>query len=133
MASDIAFSPMVPRENIYFALECKRLNVVGPQGVRSYASEYVIHGMLRFIRGQYASIVRHGGMLGYVLDRQINNAIGNVSQAIQVHHIDLGMKPPGTLLASSAHAGDFRFKETHHKRQHNIDPFAIHHIFVAPA
>lgn len=120
----------VPRENIYFALECKRLNVVSPGGVRSYASEYVRHGMLRFIRGQYASIVRHGGMLGYVLDGQLTTAIDNVSKAVQARSIDLGMKPPGLLRASSARAGDLRFKETHHKRQHNTEPFAIHHIFV---
>lgn len=128
---DIAFSPLVPRENIYFALECKRLNVVGLGGVRSYASEYVGHGMLRFIRGQYASIVRHGGMLGYVLDRQLSDAIDNVSKVVQARHADLGMKPPGALLASSVRAGDLRFKETHHKRQHNTESFAIHHIFVA--
>ena len=109
------------------------MNVVDPGGVRSLATEYVANGMLRFIRGQYASMVRHGGMLGYVLDRQINNAIAKVSHAIQVRHIDLGMKPPGTLLASSVRADDSRFKETHHRRQHNAGPFAIHHIFVAPA
>lgn len=130
---DIAFSPMVPREDIYFALECKRLNVVGAAGVRSYAGEYVKHGMLRFIRGQYASIVRHGGMLGYVLDRQIGNATDSVSKAIIQQKADLGMKSLDTLGVSSIRADDSRFKETHHTRQHRRDSFAIHHIFVASA
>jgi hypothetical protein len=130
---DIAFSPMLPRENIYFALECKRLNVIGAGGVRSYASEYVMHGMLRFIRGQYASAVRHGGMLGYVLDGQIGNATTNVSKAILARNADLGMQSTDTLRVSSVRAADSRFKETHHTRQHRPEPFAIHHIFVAPA
>lgn len=129
---DIAFSPMVPRENIYFALECKRLNVVGPGGVRSYAGEYVIHGMRRFIHGQYAAVVRHGGMLAYVLDRQLDSAIQNVSNAIRQRHVDLGMAPPGRMLASSVRDATTRFRETRHMRAHNSDPFAIHHIFVVP-
>ena len=50
---DIVFSPPAPREDIYFCLECKRLNVrVANGGVRPYFSEYIVHGMLRFIRGQ---------------------------------------------------------------------------------
>jgi hypothetical protein len=129
---DITFSPMVPRENIYFALECKRLNVVGVGGVRSYAGEYVIHGMRRFIHGQYAAVVRHGGMLAYVLDRQPNSAIENVSKAIRGRHVDLGMSPPGTMLASSIRHADPRCRETRHIRSHNSSTFAIHHVFVVP-
>jgi hypothetical protein len=65
---DIAFILLVPREDIYFCIECKRLNVPSDGTVRSYAGEYVRIGMARFITGQYAKAVRHGGMLGYVLD-----------------------------------------------------------------
>lgn len=111
----------------------ERLNVVVKDGVRSYANEYVAHGMLRFIRGQYSSTVRHGGMLGYVLDRQISNAINNVTSVIQARRVDLRMEAPGTLFPSSVRAADSRFKETHHTREHNNKGFAIHHIFVAPA
>src|ERR1700730_13074985 len=50
---DIAFVPLVPREDIYFCLESKRLNVVKDGVPRSYASEYVNLGMVRFITGQY--------------------------------------------------------------------------------
>lgn len=57
---DIVFSPMAPREDIYFGLECKRLNVVKDGSVRAYAGEYVTHGMLRFVRGQYGKVVRQG-------------------------------------------------------------------------
>lgn len=36
---DIAFLPLVPREDIYFCLECKRLNVVKNGKHRKYAYE----------------------------------------------------------------------------------------------
>ena len=76
---DIVFSPLVPREDVYFCLECKRLNVINDGQVRPYTSEYIIHGMLRFIRGQDAAQMRHGGMLGYVLDGNVEQAIENVT------------------------------------------------------
>ena len=83
---DIVFLPLVPREDIYFCLECKRLNVVYDEGVRPYASEYLTHGMLCFIQGQYAVRVRNGGMLGYVLDGNVAQAIRNVSSLIEKRH-----------------------------------------------
>lgn len=128
---DIAFLPLVPREDIYFCLECKRLNVVNDGQVRPYTSEYVTHGMLRFIRGQYAARVRHGGMLGYVLDGNIALAIQNVSRVIRSRFRELGMEPPGEMLPSSVHSDDSRIKETHHLRSHISENFQIHHIFAA--
>lgn len=127
---DIAFIPMVPHEGIYFCLECKRLNVVNEKGVRSYASEYVLKGMMRFVRGQYSAVVRHGGMLGYVLNGDISHAIKTVSNAIQDNHLVLGMSPPGVMQSSSILPDNSMTRETHHTRQHNSDVFQIHHIFV---
>ena len=47
---DIVFSPLIPSEEIYFCLECKRLNAVsGDQIYVLTPTEYVIHGMLRFV------------------------------------------------------------------------------------
>jgi hypothetical protein len=51
---DIVFVPPIPREDIYFCMESKRLNVVKDGKLRAYASEYVTHGMLRFVTGQYS-------------------------------------------------------------------------------
>jgi hypothetical protein len=62
---DIAFRPLIPREDIYFCLETKRLNVMKNSGSRAYASEYVRFGVRRFVTGQYSKAVRHGGMIGY--------------------------------------------------------------------
>ena len=128
---DIAFFPAgVPRENIYFCLECKRLDVVKDGKFRSYAPEYVIHGMMRFVRGQYSAGVQNGGMLGYVLDGNTDQAIDSVGNAVQVRHTDLGMTGRGDMQPSAVRPENTRLRETYHTRPHDGLPFRIHHIFV---
>ncbi|MGJ8527430.1 hypothetical protein [Maritalea sp.] len=129
---DITFSPTVPREDIYFCLECKRLNVVQADGKRRpYTAEYVTHGMLRFVRGQYAKNVKHGGMLAYVLDGKVTVAIGNVGGILKKRFKELGMTFPGELASSSISPHNNGVKETHHSREYSQDIFQIHHIFAA--
>ena len=129
---DIVFSPPVPRESIYFCLECKRLNALVEGEVRAYSSEYVRFGMLRFVRGQYSVSVRNGGMLGYVLDGDIAGAMANVDANISNRHDELGMDLPAQFQTSSIRPHDVRAKETTHRRQHGREPFSIHHVFVSP-
>jgi hypothetical protein len=127
---DIVFLPMVPREEIYFCLECKRLNVPDTGGVRPLASEYITHGMMRFVRGQYALRVHHGGMLGYVLDGKVPDAIRNVGGLVKKRHDELRMRPPGDLEPSSIRADDERTRETRHVRTDQSKTFLIHHMFA---
>lgn len=130
---DIVFSPLVPREDVYFCLECKRLNVVNNGQMRPYTSEYINHGMLRFIRGQYAAQMLHGGMLGYVLDGNVEQAIENVCRLIRGRHDELNMPPPGDLMQSSILPNEARLKETSHTRNSEPKSFRIHHIFAEGA
>ncbi len=130
---DIAFLPLIPREDIYFCLECKRLNVKSTDGkTRALTSEYISHGMLRFVRGQYAKRVKHGGMLAYVLDGNTDHAIENVQKLIKKRFQELQMAAPGELLVSSALPGEAGMRETNHSRQHSSDTFQIHHYFAPP-
>lgn len=126
---DIVFSPMVPREDIYFCLECKRLNVPGGSGVRSFATEYVTRGMMRFVRGQYGRRVNHGGMLGYVLDGDFAAAFAAITKAIQARLTELGIDPPGDLKPSTVRPSDGNCRETHHTRN-GLGAFLIHHQLV---
>ena len=87
--------------------------------------------MLRFIRGQYAAQIRHGGMLGYVLDGNVTQAIQNVSGVIRNRFQELGMELPGEMLPSSVRPDDSRLRETHHARRYISGRFQIHHIFAA--
>jgi hypothetical protein len=128
---DISFHPHVPSEDIYFCLECKRLNVVRGGQVRSYASEYVTFGVVRFVSGQYASKVRQGGMLAYVLDGDTARAIRNIENNLRERHVALGMEPPGGFQSSSIMIGDPRVMETRHRRDHEAGPFCLHHVFMA--
>lgn len=130
---DIAFIPPVTREDIYFCLESKRLNVIKDGKFRTYASEYVRLGMMRFVTGQYSKIARHGGMIGYVLDGKIADAMTNVEANIQKRHEELCMNPPGAFQQSGVLAGDSRVRETHHKRARETELFRIHHLFMAGA
>ncbi len=128
---DIVFSPMVPREDIYFCLECKRINVRESSGIRPYFVEYVRHGMSRFVQGQYARIVRSGGMLAFVLNGDIDSAIAGVEGNIRTLHSELGMDAPGVLDASSVRPNDIRVRETSHRRLNGADRLLIHHLFMA--
>jgi hypothetical protein len=128
---DIVFMPLVAREDIYFCVESKRLNVVKDGTLRAYASEYVTHGMSRFVTGQYSKAVRHGGMIGYVLDGKVSQAITNVEANIQTYHATLCMSAPGALESSTILTGDTRARETRHQRIQETTRFRIHHLFMA--
>lgn len=128
---DIAFSPTVPREDIYLCLECKRLNVAQKDGsIRPYTAEYIKHGVFRFVRGQYAKNVRHGGMLAYVLDNEISKAIENVSGIIKKQSKELKMPEPGEMILSTIRPSECGLRETHHSRFQPGQLFRIHHIFT---
>lgn len=131
--TDIAFKPFVPSDKIYFCLECKRLNVRVPNALRPrpYFSEYVRHGMLRFISGQYAGAVRNGGMIAFVLDADLPAAMAGVRRNIQSAQKDLGIPSPADFSPSSIRPADTWIKETNHSRAHSLEPFIIHHLFMA--
>ncbi len=130
---DIAFWPLIPSEEVYFCLECKRLNVVCNGKTRAYCAEYVVHGMLRFVTGQYSRAVWHGGMLGYVLDGDVPGAMANVEENIRNRHAELGMQSPGSLGPSSIRQHDPFARETRHRRQQQKRLFRLHHLFLATA
>ncbi len=129
---DITFYPSHDEE-IYFCLEAKRLRAVVSGEVASLASEYVSLGMQRFIDRKYSPHVRHGGMIGYVLDGDLERAISSVANCILLHRVQLRMQPPGVLAASTVRPNDQNAKETHHQRDGEVVDFRLHHLFVASA
>ena len=98
---------------------------------RSLADEYVKEGMQRFVDGKYARFVRHGAMLAYVLDGNIDRAIKNIENNIRNRLSELRMDKNGGLVASTIRPDDRRTKETCHRRAHEKPVFRIHHLFVA--
>ncbi len=95
---DIVVYPSLLQEEVYFCLEAKRLNARVSGVQKSLADEYVKEGMQRFVDGRYSRSVRHGGMLGYVLDGQgqrISNSLKSEDfrQEVRVHHASYHLAP----------------------------------------
>ncbi len=116
------------REKIYFSFECKRLRVHFPSGFGTLAGKYVTKGMFRYFNRQYARDLDKGGMLGYVMDGNISEAINDVKAAIEKRRLDLYMKENGTLKDSSCITSK-QVKETLHKYGQS-ENFIIYHIFL---
>jgi len=114
---------------VYFSIECKRLRVTFPSGkFESLAGEYVAEGMCRYFNGQYARGLDKGGMLAYVMDGDIANAIENIRTAVESRRTHLNMDTNSTICACSVLSHDY-IKET----SHNYGPkdrFKIFHIFL---
>ena len=125
------FFPSLQEQEIYLCLEAKRLNATISGTHRSLATEYVKEGMQRFVDGKYARSVRHGTMLAYVLDGDIDQAIQNIEKGIRNRLSELRMDQNGGLVASTIRPLDPRTKETRHRRAHEKAVFRIHHLFVA--
>ncbi|MFC1782704.1 hypothetical protein ACFL02_03845 [Planctomycetota bacterium] len=115
-------------EDIYFSFECKRLRVNFPSGFKSLAAEYVREGMCRYFNGKYARGLDKGGMLGHVMDGEVNEAIRDVQKVIEKHRTSLHMESNDKLRPSSCISSK-KVKET----LHNYGPeghFVIYHIFL---
>ncbi|OLP16963.1 hypothetical protein BST81_18440 [Leptolyngbya sp. 'hensonii'] len=118
------------RSNVYFAFECKRLNIVSKNGkTSSLANEYVVSGMARFVGSnpQYARTLTQGGMIGYVMNGKTENAIKAVDKQVKKHYIDLQMTS-ASGLGSSSRSLKKLVKESLHNLPHQ--EFTLHHVFL---
>ncbi len=127
---DLRFSPAGSAlEEVYFAFECKRLNAMENGTRRPRAAEYVTEGMMRFVTGKYGRTMRHGGMLGYVLDGRCDEAMRLVSDNITLQAALLLMDDPPVVARSRLKPTVDYLRET----GHNLPPsrrFALHHVFL---
>lgn len=118
------------RSEVYFAFECKRLNVVDKNSrTSSLAKEYVMNGMTRFVGSepQYAIGLKQGGMIGYVMNGITDKAITAVNQQIKTHYIDLQMKSSKGLNPSSRLFNSLLKESLHYLPSQE---FIIHHVFL---
>jgi hypothetical protein len=116
----------------YFVLESKRLHVTFPTaGWQSLISEYVTgdQGMMCFIVGRYARDLASGGMLGYVFDREVEEARSSIGASIEANHEQLRCCAVPRFGPSSVLKGDSRVSESTHSRPQG--PFIIYHLFLA--
>ncbi|MCA1994914.1 MAG: hypothetical protein LDL41_23125, partial [Coleofasciculus sp. S288] len=116
------------REDVYFAFECKRLNVVLNGRRRALAAEYVVQGMMRFITSQYATNLTQGGIIGYIMNGDTTTAVRAVSSRVGRQCQELRISSPSSLCKSSLLPSNKQIKETRHDLENR--KFIIHHIFL---
>ena len=118
------------RPKVFFAFECKRLNVIRNGKYASQAGEYVgKEGMGCFLSGKYDGGGNCGGMMGYVMDNDVRKAIAAVNRALKTSKDSLGIKPPAELKTSSlVREKEYTCYETLHLM--SKDEFTIYHLML---
>ncbi|MEN8262667.1 MAG: hypothetical protein ABFR82_04330 [Nitrospirota bacterium] len=113
---------------VYFAIEAKRLRVSSSRGTLVLGNTgYVLHGMMRFVTGQYAPFMEAGAMLGYVYDGKTDEARVNIDIAIEKRAHDLKLIEAHKLSRSGILPKKL-VDETTHELEKRI--FAIYHVFL---
>ncbi len=117
------------REEVYFAFECKRMNVVSKSGkIASRAIAYVDKGVARFVSGQYAQNLRHGGMLAYVHDGNTTSAVRSVQLALRRRQDELFVLGGGSMIPSPFVSSKVVFQTAH---QPSARALALQHVFLS--
>ncbi|MGE0529472.1 MAG: hypothetical protein AB7P49_20660 [Bdellovibrionales bacterium] len=126
---DIRVRSFSPDPDAFFVCECKRLNVHYPSGFKTEAGEYVGKGgMGCFISGQYPATCNCGGMLGFVMDGDITNAVEAINQALGNNKSKLFLRKPYQLEQAGICGNDDRIRQTSHDKPN--PGFLIYHLLV---
>jgi hypothetical protein len=118
------------RQTVFFTVECKRLHVTTASGFKHKCDDYFVDGVQRFVDGRYSKGLPSGGMLGYVMDGQMDKAMSRVqSEALRrAAALQMGSPPrfstPSKVLADHAWSAD-----SVHDRADGA--FALHHALVS--
>lgn len=104
-----------------FIWECKRLHYEG----NTLYGEYRKEGVMRFISRKYAKGQRHGGMLGFVMDSEIDKAIAGVEKHLNAHRTEL--KINGGCFQPCPEVKDSRLRLSRHLEG---EDFNLFHCFL---
>lgn len=113
---------------VYFAIETKRLRVRSASGKMDAGNDYYVNdGMMRFVSGQYAPLMKTAAMLGYVYDGDIKKARSGVAGYIKKKEKELKLTSPKQLTRASI-LPDKAIYETRHGLKKRS--FLIYHILL---
>ena len=128
--NDLRFYPPKHHgQTVFFAVECKRLHVTTDSRFTHGTNEYVKDGMLRFLDREYSAGLPCGGMLGYVMDNRLDDALASIQEAIKRRRSDLRPKGKRLLRSPSSKVPSYRWSaDTFHQRDNG--EFRIHHLLV---
>lgn len=117
------------RPKVFFAFECKCLNVLRNGKRYSQAGKYIgIDGMGCFLSGRYCGGSDIGGMIGYVMDNDLDYAKLAVNRALRRNIEPLGLKEPEHLSQTSMCSEESRCSETRHLINNKL--FTIYHMLL---
>jgi hypothetical protein len=117
---DISIEFFVGTDQVCLAVECKRLNVARA----TLAGPYVLEGMMRFVNGQYSPDLSLGGMIGYVMDGDVERAYAAVRGQIESQ----------AILLLCNHADIIDAPRPHHFRSSHLRapvPIELRHILLS--
>lgn len=117
------------RPKVFFAFECKCLNVIRNGRRHSQAGKYIgVDGMGCFLSGRYCGGSDNGGMIGYVMDNNLDSAKLAVNNALKRKVKQLGLQKPEELNPTPMCPEKSRCAETRHHI--NQKTFTIYHILL---
>jgi hypothetical protein len=115
-------------QTVFFTVECKRLRVTTKAGISSLAEQYVVAGIQRFIDGQYSAGLPCGGMVGYVMDNDMDEAFAAVQRAITSKQTEVRLLQDGLRIPSSVVPNYQWSADTRHNRMDG--DFAVRHALL---
>ena len=128
--NDIRFyPPSHARQTIFFTAECKRLHVNTASGFKSLANKYVDEGVIRFAEGKYSSGLPCGGMIGYVMDDRMDQALESVLREIEKKKWRSRLRLRAKAKTPSGAIQSHRWSiDTEHRRSDGR--FTMHHLLL---
>ncbi len=120
-----------------FHFECKNLNLNSPNWSQNLINKYVYYqyknkgkvisdgGVYRYFNGKYSQSENFGGMIGFVLDGDVNIIIDKIIEKMKM---PFDIAPEGDLLnteLNSIGGNDFTFNSIHERKG---DTFKLHHL-----
>ena len=128
--NDIRFyPPSHARQTIFFTAECKRLHVNTASGFKSLANKYVDEGVIRFAEGKYSSGLPCGGMIGYVMDDRMDQALQSVLREIEKKKWRSRLRLRAKAKTPSGAIQSHRWSiDTEHRRSDGR--FTMHHLLL---
>jgi hypothetical protein len=123
------YPPNHHRQTVFFTVECKRLRVTTRSGFKPLADKYAAEGIRRFVDGQYSAGLPCGGIVGYVMDNNLNEAFASIRNEISSTRRALRVISKNPFCGPSATLPHHEWSaDTFHKRADG--EFALHHALL---
>ena len=124
------YPPNHAGQAIFFAVECKRLRVTTASGFEHLADKYASEGIRRFVDGPYCKGLPCGGIVGYVMDSQMDDALASVLREIRRPGMGLCFPGQGGIRTPSAILQGHKWGiDTRHLRPGG-QAITLHHVLL---